>query len=310
MKENIGNWNRQLTIKTKRLLDSLERKFKYYAKEILLYRVNRFFPMLDQIMSSKKIPSNDFLPGEQLYDVFFRQYVNTVAKNGVWMAGVQQNKLENHSENHYDLPDSIYIPREIVDPEYLVEPEIPPEVKEDLDQRLSLQGKWKKAFEAMIVLLIYNALSKGTSTPDLKNEIVSNSVDFFKARFDLISSIETMNAYNMAQVSAYKSSGVVGGFQFLAVLDERTSDICRARHGLILPAESDLLLHNIPPLHMRCRSVLGPVLNYQMTLLRAGDPDAEKMFFGGLSSGDGFMAPSSLSESIDLWKHVPPPQIF
>jgi hypothetical protein len=47
-----------------------------------------------------------------------------------------------------------------------------------------------------------------------------------------------------------------------------------------------------------------------MTLLRSGDPGTEKKFFGGLSSEDGFMAPSSLSESIDLWKHVPPPQIF
>lgn len=43
---------------------------------------------------------------------------------------------------------------------------------------------------------------------------------------------------------------------FDAILDGRTSDICNARDGTLLPADDPFWLQNVPPLHHRCRSTI------------------------------------------------------
>lgn len=49
------------------------------------------------------------------------------------------------------------------------------------------------------------------------------------------------------------------GFRFSAVLDTRTTDVCRACHGTKVPVGSPWLQTRTPPLHFSCRSVLLPI---------------------------------------------------
>lgn len=46
---------------------------------------------------------------------------------------------------------------------------------------------------------------------------------------------------------------------FDSVLDDRTTDICRARDGVVLPADHPWWKENWPPLHHRCRSGVRPL---------------------------------------------------
>ena len=72
-----------------------------------------------------------------------------------------------------------------------------------------------------------------------------------------------LTAYGNGMVHAYGHPVVaemVRGLRFTATLDEVTTDICRARHGIKLPIGHPYLDRNAVPLHFNCRSVWLPIL--------------------------------------------------
>ena len=64
---------------------------------------------------------------------------------------------------------------------------------------------------------------------------------------------------NTARVEFFQESGVVAGYQYSAILDDATTDICGALHGKKFNAGDE----PIPPLHFNCRSVLVPITKYE-----------------------------------------------
>lgn len=52
---------------------------------------------------------------------------------------------------------------------------------------------------------------------------------------------------------------VLTGLRFVNPLDERTTGICRSRHGVILPLDHPWWFTNWPPLHFGCRSIVLPL---------------------------------------------------
>ena len=64
---------------------------------------------------------------------------------------------------------------------------------------------------------------------------------------------------NKGRLAFFQSTGVVGAYQYSAVLDDRTSDICAGLHGKIFKAGSE----PVPPMHFNCRSVLVPLTNFE-----------------------------------------------
>ena len=63
---------------------------------------------------------------------------------------------------------------------------------------------------------------------------------------------------NKGSMKAYKESGVVDRYQYLATLDSRTSDICRELDGKIFELKEAKVGVNLPPLHPHCRSTTIP----------------------------------------------------
>jgi SPP1 gp7 family putative phage head morphogenesis protein len=64
---------------------------------------------------------------------------------------------------------------------------------------------------------------------------------------------------NNARVEFFDSTGVVQGYQYSAVLDDATSEICRGLHGKTFVAGDE----PIPPMHFNCRSILVPITKYE-----------------------------------------------
>jgi SPP1 gp7 family putative phage head morphogenesis protein len=64
---------------------------------------------------------------------------------------------------------------------------------------------------------------------------------------------------NNARREYFDSTGVVTGYQYSAILDDRTSDVCSALHGKIFKADEA----PTPPLHFNCRSALIPLTKYE-----------------------------------------------
>jgi len=63
---------------------------------------------------------------------------------------------------------------------------------------------------------------------------------------------------NKGTIKAYKDSGLVEKYEYLATLDNRTSDICIEMDGKIIPLAEAQVGINLPPLHPNCRSTTIP----------------------------------------------------
>ena len=75
--------------------------------------------------------------------------------------------------------------------------------------------------------------------------------DSFAHRTGIVARTLVNDIYNYAVIQTNIDSGI-DYFQFQAVIDHRTSDICRMLHGSIFPAS--VAQYYRPPLHYRCRS--------------------------------------------------------
>lgn len=64
---------------------------------------------------------------------------------------------------------------------------------------------------------------------------------------------------NNARHDYFESTGVVTGYQYSAIMDDRTSDICSGLHGKFFTADNA----PIPPMHFNCRSTLIPITKFE-----------------------------------------------
>ena len=64
---------------------------------------------------------------------------------------------------------------------------------------------------------------------------------------------------NKGRVEFFNDSGVVQGYQYSAILDDRTTDICAGLHGKKFRKGEE----PIPPMHFNCRSVLIPITAFE-----------------------------------------------
>lgn len=64
---------------------------------------------------------------------------------------------------------------------------------------------------------------------------------------------------NKGRLEFFKESGVVAAYQYSAIMDNQTSDICAGLNGKVFKAGSE----PVPPMHFNCRSVLIPITKYE-----------------------------------------------
>ncbi|MEZ0537870.1 minor capsid protein [Caldicellulosiruptoraceae bacterium PP1] len=69
---------------------------------------------------------------------------------------------------------------------------------------------------------------------------------------------ETSYIANQATFDSYQASGIVKKYEYLATLDDRTSEICRSMDGKVFKLTEAMVGINFPPLHPHCRSTVVP----------------------------------------------------
>lgn len=121
---------------------------------------------------------------------------------------------------------------------------------------------WKNK-EALVNALddvIIKGLATGTNFDSMSKELAKRMDTSFNNARRLIMT-ESARMDNQGLLDWYKESKVKQ-FQFMATLDNRTSDICRAMDGQIFNIEDAEIGLNVPPLHPYCRSVITPYTDY------------------------------------------------
>jgi len=71
---------------------------------------------------------------------------------------------------------------------------------------------------------------------------------------------EVTNTYNQASLLGYDRSGIVTQYQYIATLDNRTSDVCTDLDGQVFKTEEATTGLNFPPMHVNCRSTTSAYL--------------------------------------------------
>ena len=81
-------------------------------------------------------------------------------------------------------------------------------------------------------------------------------------RIEAIARTEITRADTYGRLISMKRDDEVIGVEFSAILDDRTTDICESRNGLIMRLDDPRLPENTPPCHVQCRSMLLPLTVY------------------------------------------------
>lgn len=104
---------------------------------------------------------------------------------------------------------------------------------------------------------VQETIRSGLSEADAQKYLQQQFAEFKQKRVNAIARTEATRAYNFGLIQ--RSLEVAKGYRYSAVLDAKTTHMCKERHGKFIPADDyTLLAYNTPPLHVNCRSTLIP----------------------------------------------------
>jgi SPP1 gp7 family putative phage head morphogenesis protein len=167
-------------------------------------------------------------------------------------------------------------------------------------------GEEKKAFrvagltQARAVQEVMDALDRaiadGTTLEDFQAEVGGMLAEAWGAedapRVETLFRTNVMQAYNDGRAEVFADPEVRKSRPYLrfdAVGDSRTSDICEALDGKVLPADDPFWRTHSPPLHPNCRSILTPLTDEEAADegVTKGKPDTD-----GAAPAEGFGKPA------------------
>jgi SPP1 gp7 family putative phage head morphogenesis protein len=133
----------------------------------------------------------------------------------------------------------------------------------------------RKEVTRLVAETIKEGLSEEEAILVLKNKVKQ----FTTNRIQMIARTEATRAFNLGNLQETYMSEVIIGYRYVAVLDDRTTKMCKSRHGKFIPKDDiGVLAMNTPPLHVNCRSFLEPVSGFRKEI-------PEKLNSGEVESG-------------------------
>jgi SPP1 gp7 family putative phage head morphogenesis protein len=114
----------------------------------------------------------------------------------------------------------------------------------------------ERSFRSDMLRLLVDAVRSGESVEDVAFEIARvRNVGLVRA--ETIAHTELAAGQSVVKVTNYAQLGV-DRYEYLAKLDERTTQLCKDANGKVFSLRDATLGTNLPPLHPRCRSTVIP----------------------------------------------------
>lgn len=131
---------------------------------------------------------------------------------------------------------------------------------------------------------IIEAIKDGKPLTEIEGILRNDGSELSKTSLERYARTKFTEVVNRARLEFFDKTGIVAAYQFSAVLDDRTSDICEGLHGKIFEKGDE----PIPPLHFNCRSLLIPITKYETYEAddKVGDVPIDK--FIEENKGEGF----------------------
>lgn len=118
-------------------------------------------------------------------------------------------------------------------------------------------GNKEKLIKALDETVI-KGFATGQSYDSLAKEL-AKKMDTSYSNAQRLIMTESARMDNQSLLDRYKEMGATK-LEFVATLDMKTSEICRAMDGTIIEIDNAKIGLNVPPLHPYCRSVIAPVI--------------------------------------------------
>ena len=154
----------------------------------------------------------------------------------------------------------------------------------------SLAGVYSTALLERVREVIQGSMLEGSTLQERMTVLRESAEELSRMsdrRIESIARTEITRADSMGRLISMKGNDDVIGVEFSAVMDDRTTEICTERNGLLMRLDDPRLPENTPPLHVNCRSLLLSLTVYDY-------PD------GVLTSHEFDEVPSGIQRSEDV----------
>lgn len=119
---------------------------------------------------------------------------------------------------------------------------------------------WTDTINKKVKLTVIQAIKDGLSVKQTVSAIQSQIPEIAKSSIERFVRTKNTEIMNKGRLNFFEKSGLIGAYQYSAVLDDRTTTICRGLHGKIFMSGDQ----PIPPMHFNCRSLLIPLTKYDI----------------------------------------------
>jgi len=109
-------------------------------------------------------------------------------------------------------------------------------------------------------------------------------VEKIPGRIETVVRTNTNDAYNQGRLTSFQDDAVkdmIVAYEYSAIMDSRTSEICRGLDGLIYKTDDTIWAKITPPNHYNCRSLMIPILADETFTVSSPPPVAPAPGFGG-----------------------------
>ncbi len=120
-------------------------------------------------------------------------------------------------------------------------------------------GDWEYTITKRARTELIAAIKDGRSLSDVIRIMDNEGVKLSEVALERYSRTKHTEVFNKGRLDFFEESGVVAAYQYSAILDSVTSEICAGLDGKIFPAGEQ----PIPPMHFNCRSLLIPITKYE-----------------------------------------------
>lgn len=127
------------------------------------------------------------------------------------------------------------------------------------DETFKYIGDWSYEITKKTKNELIKAIKDGKPLSEVISIMDNEGKKLSEVSLERYARTKTTEVFNRGRMDYFESTGVVAAYQYSAIMDDVTSDICGSLNGLIFEKEDA----PIPPLHFNCRSVLIPITRFE-----------------------------------------------
>lgn len=121
-------------------------------------------------------------------------------------------------------------------------------------------GDWEYNTKKQLRIALAAAIKDGKPLSEVIDSLVDEAgIELSEVSIERYARTKFTEVMNRGRREYFESTGVVAAYQFSAIMDDVTTEICAGLDGKIFEKGDE----PIPPLHFNCRSLLVPITKYE-----------------------------------------------